>query len=338
MKKILLIKRGALGDILMTTPLVRCLARAGYSVDYLVSESCQVALKDNIYLNKIYLVEDSYFKPQHILKFTAYVRALSEYDYVFVLDKHWYFSFLSRFVNASYKIGFCRDSLSKIFLDRYVRYNDVNVYQVDYYLQLASLVGLDYQKANQELSLFISLEDKELINNYILQHKLCNFAIIVNSGGNNGFEKTGIRMLPSNLAVDLIHEIATKYDMVLLLGSKLDYANYQEYIARLPVINILNVAGAFSLAQSAYLIAISQVFYTTDCGAMHLGFLTDCNVEMTVFCGPSNPKHIVPELPRVKVIWLDEDIYDTNYQLFGTIKKNKSYFMRLKSFEQIIRK
>jgi ADP-heptose:LPS heptosyltransferase len=56
--KILLIRLDHLGDILLTTPLVRALARAGHAVDFLVPRAFQPVLEGNPHLHESFALEE----------------------------------------------------------------------------------------------------------------------------------------------------------------------------------------------------------------------------------------------------------------------------------------
>ena len=55
---VLLIKRGAIGDILMTTPLIRQLKKNNITIDYLTTNGAKEVLKNNTNIRKLITVND----------------------------------------------------------------------------------------------------------------------------------------------------------------------------------------------------------------------------------------------------------------------------------------
>ncbi len=331
--RILLIKRGALGDILMTTPLVRQLKRhfPNAIIDYCVGRSFHAALKNNPYLNKCLLVDDHIFTLKGIVQYLKLSCAYRKnYDYVFILDKHWYFAIAACVIGGK-KIGFMRDQISRFLLDRTVIYSDSSRYQSLYYLDLLSCTGLaepEYQ--DLMLDLVISAEDQIRAEELSGALQLKEYVVVVNSGGNNQYEHTGIRMLPENKILNLLQELLDQEKKVILLGGSVDTVNYQKYIAKLKSpTNLIDLSGKCNLAVSAWLIKNSSHFYTTDCGAMHLGVAMNVFAKMTAYFGPTSPTHFLPHQHLDCAVWRDQDIFEPEYQLNGRLpKSSKKFFTR----------
>ncbi len=336
MVKILLIKRGALGDLLMATPLIRQLKQlTGGELDIIVGASAAPAIKANPYLNQQIILPDKYFTLSGILQLSQVLwRLRSKYNYIFLLDKHWYFNLLAIICGAR-RIGYWRKSWEDGLLNHGVHYYDVTRYHALYYLDLLAASGLaipDYQDI--ALDLVITAGEQDQVDLLMKTSGLItmNFVVLVNSGGNNSYESSGIRMLPADKVVNLLHHILNKGYKVVLLGGALDLANYAAYIATInEAANIFNWAGKLSLGQSAYLLSQAYKFYTSDCGAMHLGVAVLPATRMIAFFGPSNPAHILPPLyVELSALWSDQDIYHADYQLRGVLRKlEPNYFSKL---------
>ena len=333
--KILLIKRGAIGDLLMATPLIRQLKqRLNCDLDIIVGKSASIALTNNPYLDKTIIIPDQSFALKGVLNLSRVLLKLrGKYDYVFVLDKHWYFNCMANLLGAPV-IGYARDMISNLVLHKSVAYNDINRYQGVYYLDLLSasqLTGVNY--SDLKLDLTVMTADKLLVEEFIFQNKLTNYVVIVNSGGNNAYEHDGIRMLPLATITELVGLLLDKGHEVVLLGSGVDINHYQKICASFPNSSrLFNLAGKLQLAASSYLIFRAQHFYTTDCGAMHLGVAANALNNMTAFFGPTNPAHFLPEAWLSKVaVWYDENIYSPAYSLKGSRQNpTPEYFTHIK--------
>src|SRR4051812_6270759 len=108
--KILLWKIGALGDIVMTTPLVRQLRRAlpGASIDYLTGEGCAAILAGNPHLDRVVRFDAALLYRAQAHRLLELLPLLRGYDCIFTLDKHWIFALLARLAGTPRRIGFRR--------------------------------------------------------------------------------------------------------------------------------------------------------------------------------------------------------------------------------------
>ncbi|AUR51587.1 glycosyltransferase family 9 protein [Aquella oligotrophica] len=332
--KILLIKRGAIGDLLMATPLIRQLKlKCNASIDLLVGENAAIACRDNPHLNRLIILPDTDFSIKGVFRFAIQlIRLRKQYDYVFLLDKHWYFNLMANLL-CTKTVGYYREDWQKFTLYYPVLYNDVTRYHCYYYLDLlkqSNLASPDY--TDIQIDLPIKDSDQKYINEKLYENNLEDFVVLVNSGGNNAYEKTGIRMLPEDKVIELLELIIQQRKKIILIGGKVDRVNYDDYISQLlDNSNCYNWAGELSLAQSAYLISKARIFYTTDCGAMHFGVAMGLHARLKAFFGPSDPRHILPpDYIGRSSIWHDKENFDPAYQLEGVIDKNKKFFRNIR--------
>jgi ADP-heptose:LPS heptosyltransferase len=339
--KILLIKRGAIGDLLMATPLIRQLKqKLNCQLDILVGKSASIAVSANPYVNNVIAVDDQNFTLKGCKALSRLLWGMrGDYAYVFVLDKHWYFNLLARLVTKKV-IGYYRqgDYLSRLILNKSVLYHDVTRYHGHYYLDLlrvSQLAVADY--SDIALELLILPQDKQTIDDLIAKRSWQEFIIVTNSGGNNAYEKNGLRMLPRAKILALLQRLLDNGLPVILMGGKLDYANYCDYQHALGNHhNLFNLAGELNLAASCEMLSRAKHFYTTDCGAMHLGVVAGLTTRMTAFFGPSNPSHILPQkYLQSSTLWSDGDIYCQDYQLNGSQRSPESVYFNNLDIKQL---
>jgi ADP-heptose:LPS heptosyltransferase len=212
-------------------------------------------------------------------------------------------------------------------------YNDINKYQGVYYLELLHKIKPNVVNFNDlKLDINISSLSKSKVDDWIIQQNIHKFAIVVNSGGNNAFESNGVRMMPFDKTTSLLQELSKKYEKILLVGGSVDVDSYNRYVYKLENIdNVLNVAGYFTLSESAYLISLSEMAYITDCGALHLAIASGCNKNMIAIFSATNPNHFMPKELLQRAYWQDEDVYTDRYSLYGNKKiKHHKYFTKLK--------
>ncbi len=338
MLKVLLIKRAALGDILMATPLIRQLKQKTPNVqlDFLVSDEFSSILKNNKYIDNLITLPADSFSVKKIfvlLKFALSIRG--QYNYVFILDKHYYFNLIGRIISKN-TVGFVRELVSRLFIRYQVRYDNVMRYHGLYYLDLLKVSLLakpDYSDYRLDFNINTNdvMNTKKILCDYNIVDS--EFIVVINSGGNNQFESGGIRMLPEDKIVDLIDKISNNELMkVVLLGSgndKINYNNYLKLINAKNQLNIINLAGKPSLEQSAVLMCYAQKIYTTDCGAMHIAISQGLFDKLLCFFGPTCPQHVLPPKLGIKYYWSDLELFNSCYPLYGRLPKYSEYFKKL---------
>lgn len=328
----------------MTTPLIRQIKKNNKNaqLDYCLAKPIAGVLIDNPYIDNLIELDDIVFSYKGIFKLIRFIISIrKKYDYIFILGKNWLSNLLFKLSNAQL-IGFAREKMSQILLDKYVIYNDVNRYQVLYYLDLlkvSELGGVNYLDIKMDLN--VSDSSKLNVDNQLKLLNVSKYIVVTNSGGNNQFEKTGIRMLPEDKIIQLLEKLL-KTSFIILLGGNIDKDHYNHYIDKLilntdaNINNIVNFAGKLTIDQSVYLLSRAEAFYVTDCGAMHFGLAAGIDNKMTCFFGPTNPAHILPQDTKCNVVWCDQDKFNSDYQIYGRMHKPDVEYFRKLSINEII--
>jgi ADP-heptose:LPS heptosyltransferase len=315
--KILLWKIGALGDVLMTTPLLRQLRAhlPDAQIDYLVGRSSRAVLDGNPHLNRLLEFDERILFGAQISRLEEVLSLLRGYDQVYVLDKHWIFGWLARAAGVPRRIGFRRRAWEGWPHTVKVPYGRLR-HEIDYYLGLADAAGLATDHADRALEL-PAAEAYPLGGRYV---------VAINSGGRNAGEESNIRELPACLFESLVEALAAE-TTVVFLGSARERQSYQRLAA---AHGAHNLCGQTTLRQAWYVLAHAQAVYGTDTGLMHMAAAVNSNA--TVIFGPTHPLRKCP--PGARWVWRDEDRYDARYELFGRVRRGR-YFDRL-TVDQIL--
>lgn len=314
--KILFFKIGAIGDVLMTTPLVRQTRKLfpNAKIDYLVGQSASQVLDGNKNIDNIITFDETIFTEKKLKAWYKLVKKvrLEKYDTIFVLDKHWFFNFTAYAFNIKKRVGFNRLGKEGLFLTKKQYYGPIR-HEIYYYLDLLHKIT---KKVNyDDTKLDIDIKKTKL--------PFSKYVVLVNSGGNNPGEESKIRKLPDNTFRKLIEELVINNNLVFL-GTKNEKEYYDKFIINKKV---KNLAGKYNIKESASIMQNASRIYTTDCGAMHMGAAVNDNI--TAFFGPTHPERKKPLVRKLKVIWTDSQNYDDSYELFGTKTKNK-FFNKIK--------
>jgi ADP-heptose:LPS heptosyltransferase len=300
---VLLWKIGALGDVLMTTPLLRQLrAHLPHArIDYLVGRSSRGVLQGNPYIDGVLEFDERILHWGQVSRLGEVLALLRGYDTVYVLDKHWIFGSLARAAGIPRRIGFRRRAVEGWAHSIQVPYGALR-HEIDCYLDLAVAAGVPVNRADRALQLPASEPFANLDQPYV---------VAINSGGSNPGEASEVRKLPAPLFSDLVAALAVRTPVVFL-GSRQERGAYEQLAARHAAHNL---CGATHLRQAWAVLAHAQAVYTTDTGLMHMA--AAINGAVTAVFGPTHPLRKCP--PGARWVWGDEDRYDPRYELFGKV-------------------
>ena len=244
--KILIIRFSSIGDIVLTSPLVRCLkAQRNDEIHFLVKESYASVLRNNPYIDKVitYHADSLPFLKK------------ASYDLIVDLQK----SLRSEKVKFILKTKSV--SYPKLNFRKWLRVNtSIDIlpksHVVDRYFE--SIKSLGVINDGKGLDFFIDKNAEDLGDQ--ITSNLGNFGVL-NLGGTY-FTKR----LPINLARKLINKSSLQ---LVCLGGKDTIANGAQLNSEFPV-KVINMCGKTDLQVSARIIHNSRFVITGDTGLMHI--------------------------------------------------------------------
>jgi heptosyltransferase-2 len=254
MTKFLIIRFSSIGDIVLTTPIVRCL-KLQYpeaEVHYVTKKSYKTLLENNPYIDKIFTLEKSLNDLVKQLK-------LEEYDYVIDLHNNLRTSII-KFGLGVKSFSFDKLNFQKWILVKFKKNIMPNVHIVDRYMKTVESLGV--VNDNKGLDYFIPEKD-EIPLDYLPENFRKGYAVYA-VGGQHETKK-----LPLNKMIELCKTIKLP---LVLIGGKEDFEMGEKLISviSLPTSKIFNTCGKCNLNQSASLIQSSSIVYTHDTGMMHV--------------------------------------------------------------------
>jgi heptosyltransferase-2 len=250
--KFLIIRFSSIGDIVLTTPVIRCL-RKKYpraTIDYLTKKKFAAILESNPYLDNVFLLEDNFNKT---------IRQIENEDYDYIIDLHHNLRTL-RIKNLIRDIPFY--SFNKLNIKKWIyttfKINRMPpVHIVDRYMATVEKLGV----VNDGLGLdyFIPENEKVKEGDIPFSHLQGYVAVAIGAAHNT-----------KKLPVEKLKELVEKMTFpVILLGGKEDFAN-GEKIAATDAIKIYNACGKFSLNESADIVRNATLVISHDTGMMHI--------------------------------------------------------------------
>ncbi len=244
--KILILRFSSIGDIVLTSPVMRCIKTRfpHYTVHFATKKQFASLLKYNPYVDKLHLLEGS---------LSDFCKELKDEKFDVILDLHHNLRTLS--IWSSLRIR--RHSVDKLNWEKWlmVRFK-INilpyVHIVDRYMETARHLGVD----NDGKGLDFFIDPNETISHLSIPERYSVYAI----GGQHNTKK-----LPFEKQVELLSKIPMP---VMLIGGKED-AGQGEKLSAVSA-NVLNFCGKLSIHQSALLMQGAERIYSHDTGMMHI--------------------------------------------------------------------
>lgn len=292
MKRILLFKIGALGDLLMTTPLVRQLRKRfpGARIDYLAGKSFVRVLAGNPNIDRVIDFPEEIFLRRNIPGFfrLAWTIRKEGYDAVFVLDRHWIFPAAAFLSGARRRIGLDRMGREGILLTDRVRFEAVR-HEVHYYLDLLDRVAVA-DRGDVAMDFFTSRDEEAFAERFFADRGLSGRRVVclAPGGGVNPGQEMELKRWPADRWVALVRLLTATGHAVLLVGGATDRDVEKEILAAVDVPSAVGVG----LGESAALLARADAVVCNDSGPMHLAAAV--NRRVVSLFGPTDPRRLAP--------------------------------------------
>lgn len=251
LKKILVIRFSSIGDIVLTSPVVRCIKQQvpGAVVHFLTKSTFADILRNNPYIDKVFAFKEEL---QEVLD------ALKKEDYDFVVDLH--HNIRSLRVKTSLKktsASFNKLNFEKWLLVNFKINKMPKVHIVNRYMETVKELNVDYDNAG--LDFFIPKSDQIDLNT--LPEPWCKGFVAFVIGAKHFTKK-----MPDTLIIQVINLLKLP---VVLLGGKDDMKSAEIIHAATPDFSY-NACGKYNLFQSASLVRQARLVITHDTGLMHI--------------------------------------------------------------------
>ena len=249
--KFLIVRFSSIGDIVLTTPVIRCLKKQlpDAEIHFLVKEAFLPVVEHNPYIDKVHILAHSWELMIEELKTEAY-------DYIIDLHHN------VKTLRLKKELGIKSFSFYKLNIEKYlltsVKINLLpNIHIVDRYLKTVSSFGVKNDGAG--LDYFISPGDETKKEDIPASHYAGYIACVI-----------GAAHATKRWPVEKWKDFCKIMDHpLILLGGKEDAARGEE-IAAHDDVKIYNACGKFSINESADLVKKAKLVITHDTGLMHI--------------------------------------------------------------------
>jgi len=250
--KLLIIRFSSIGDIVLTTPAVRCIKQQvpNAEVHFLTKESFRSIAENNPYIDKVITLNTSWVLMMHQLQ-------VEQYDFIIDLHHNLRTLRIKRGLKGVKSFSFNKLNIKKWLLTA-LKINVLpSIHIIDRYLNTASSLGITND--GKGLDYFIPVKDEIKGTDIPASHLHGYIGIVI-----------GAALETKKLPVEKLQELCRKIHYpIILLGGPEDKENADQIAAFNPI-KIYNACGKFNLNESACLVKKAKFIITHDTGLMHI--------------------------------------------------------------------
>ena len=249
--KFLIIRFSSIGDIVLTTPVVRCLKKQVVTaeVHFLTKQAFRPIIESNPYIDKAHYLQDD---------LAAVITELQQEDFDYVIDLHHNL----RTMKVKKALGKKSFAFNKLNIEKWLltalKINRMpNVHIVDRSLETVSSFGV--RNDGKGLDFFIPEKDQVKESDIPASHHAGYIGIVIGAALNT-------KKYPLHKLKELC---ATIDHPVILLGGKED-REWGDEIAAVDPVKVYNACGKFNINESADLVRRAKLIVSNDTGLMHI--------------------------------------------------------------------
>ncbi len=290
-KKILIIVPYAIGDVLITTPMIKAIKKnlPKTKIVCLCSDWSKDIIVNNKYVDDVIIVDNNFFiKKKWGMKFIKKLKK-EKFDACIVCEMFSLpiFSFLC---GIPIRIGF--DFNGEGFsLTHTVQYTQ-DKHVLDYFLDMIKFLGINGH--DKKMVLELSKEDIKFAGQHFKKTGFRNKLLIglCPGGGIKPGYPTESKQWPTQYYEKLVKKLISDYNCnIILIGGQED--NKQaKILSRLDKKRILDFTGKTTIRQSAAVIGRCDLFITNDSAPMHIS--SAMGVPTVSIFGPTDPMRLAP--------------------------------------------
>lgn len=285
MEKILIVNVNWLGDVLLSTTVIRAI-RNNYPDSYIgcmIVSRVKEVLRDNPHLDEV-IIYDEEAEHKGFLGRWRFVQQLrrKRFDKVYLLHRSFTRTLLCYLAGIPERIGYYTKKRGFLLTKKIRLPEKDSLHRLDFYLNILKAEGIKIE--DRDYTFIIKDEDREYINNLLKSAgvKKEDLLIAINPGG-NWRPKRWPEEYFTELADRLIEDFKAK---IIITGSQDDgklESNIKGLMKRAP----LCLCGKTSLKQLGALFERANLVITGDTSPMHIA--SSVGVRLICLFGPTSP-------------------------------------------------
>lgn len=251
-KKILIIRFSSIGDIILTTPVIRCVKKQfpDAEVHYVTKEVFKSILIHNPYIDKVHTFKEDISELYEQFK-------AENFDVVIDLHKNLRSLRLKQKLKAK-NYSFDKLNLQKFLAVNFKQINKLpNKHIVDRYFDAVAPLGI--KSDGKGLDHFIHQNDRVDVSSLLTDHLQKTFVALVVGGS----------YFTKKIPLNKLSEICKNSKLpIIVLGGKEDKPVGDELQNQFP--QLINTCGQYTINQSASIIEQAEWVVSSDTGLMHI--------------------------------------------------------------------
>lgn len=278
-RRVLLIRLSSLGDILLTTPILRLLREhcPRAKIDFLVKATYQDVLRAHPCIDNLIS-----FDGQQSLWQTLRLLRQTRYDVVFDLHRTLRSRLICQGLSASLRLGYPKRVLRRQLLVR-LRWNTLGAMKPVPELYAAPLRRLGIDAKLPALEMHLAPDSRDAVRQHLAQafSAATERPLLALAPG----ARWATKRWPAERFAAVAQALGERYRAgVVILGDGADTSLAQAICQRLDV-PVFDTSGKFSLMQTAALLQQCRLLLSNDSGLMHMA--TALNVPVVAVFGPT---------------------------------------------------
>tara|TARA_B100001287_G_scaffold249335_1_gene229111 strand:+ start:4559 stop:5575 length:1017 start_codon:yes stop_codon:yes gene_type:complete len=264
-KKVLVIRFSSIGDIVLTSPIVRCLKISGFEVHFVVKGKFKNAIENNKNINKLFTLEERDLKERLLNR---------QYDLVIDLQNNIKSLRLRKGLSKTIRVV-NKENIKKLLLVRLGVDLLNNQHIVERYFKALDDLGVK----NDGKGLDFYIPDNFNLENKSIPLDLSKPYIAWVIGASYPKKK---------LPIDHVIKTCNKIKIpIAIVGDQSDEANGIEITNSVEHPNIYNLCGKLSLMESSFVLKKAAIVLSNDTGLMHIA--SAFNKKIISFWGCTKP-------------------------------------------------
>lgn len=264
-KKVLIISFGAIGELLILTPLVVALKKdLDCEISFMISSENKNVFKHNPDISEVIVHQNNFKKDIQELKKRKFNLAM------IVFPGSFKYSFMCLLAGIKYQIGWGNDFRRgpPLFFNK-------NMLQgkrkpiVEDNLDIIRLIGIDNE--NPKIKFYTSKKEEENVRKKLKKLKVKEYIIIHPGFGRMNDVKNPTRLWPIERYAKVIDYLSKKYPYDILIEGSKNEKEINEKVLKLTKEKnkIINVTGLFNLEELGYLISKSKLVICPNTSIVH---------------------------------------------------------------------
>ncbi len=302
LKKILVIKLSALGDVILSIPSLQAIRKKFPEavLKVLVGDASASILDGCPYINEriIYELNSGEKGFRKVLLLAGRLRK-EDFDIVIDLQNNRTSHLLSFLSMANLRYGYDNGKWS-LFLNRKIKDSGLPIEPVEHQFRTLAMLGI--QRGDEVPLLWPKKEDYEWADNFLEENWIDERRVLVGINIAASTRWQSKRWSVENIA-SLCDALAKKHDIRTVLTGLAEDIDSAKQIAKLSTSKPIIAASRTDIMQLAALISRFRVYVTIDSAPLHIA--AAMKVPVVALFGPTDPKRHMPKTGNSAILWHD---------------------------------